>query len=147
MKKIFALLLAVLVALSCTVAAAAADPSSTYPSPTAPTIIPPNPDEPPTGNQPTSPTGTTAPGGTTTPGVTDTTVTKPTGPSGTSGTSGPSGLSTTPDGSTVTGTAKPDKNPDSPKTGDMTAEVFLFSAIAMTGAGALVLLRKKKDEQ
>ena len=47
----------------------------------------------------------------------------------------------------MTGTAKPDNNPESPKTGDTGAEVFLFSAVAMTGACALVLLRKKKDEQ
>lgn len=51
MKKIFALILAVMVAVCCTFAAAAAD--QTFPSPTAPTIIPPKPTEPPTGELPT----------------------------------------------------------------------------------------------
>ena len=46
----------------------------------------------------------------------------------------------------MTGTAKPDVSPESPKTGDTGTEVFVFSAIAMTGACALVLLRKKKDD-
>ncbi len=144
MKKLFALLLAVLVALSCSIAVAAVDP--TYPSPTAPTIIPPKPDEPPTGEHPTNPGGTTSPSGsTTTPSgsTTQPVVTKPTTP----GSTRPTTPSTTPGGSTVTGTAKPDTNPESPKTGDTGAEVFLFSAIAMTGACALVLLRRKKDEQ
>lgn len=145
MKKFFALLLAVLVALSCSLAAAAADP--VYISPTAPTIIPPHTDEPPTGELPTSPspnpTSPTSPAGTTSPSGTTTTPAKPTTTSVSRPTT-PSSTSST----TVTGTAKPDTNPESPKTGDTGAEVFLFSAIAMTGACALVLLRKKKgDEQ
>ena len=144
MKKLFALLLAVLIALSCSLAVAAVTP--TYPRPPAPTPSPPTPDEPPTGEHPTSPTpgGPTTPVGTTTPSgsTTKPVVTKPT-----TGTSRPTAPSTTPGGSTVTGTAKPDTNPESPKTGDTGAEVFLFSAIAMTGACALVLLRRKKNDE
>ena len=151
MKKIFALVFAVLLTFGCTVAAFAADP--TYPSPTAPTVIPPGPDEPetvtgqptpypptpsgstsPSGSSPTSPTGPstpTKPGDSTKPGDT----TRP-----------GEGVSTTPDGSTVTGTAKPDVSPESPKTGDTSAEVFVFAALAMTGAAAAVLLNRKKDD-
>lgn len=144
MKKIIALLLAVMMAFGCTVAAFA----EIYPSPTAPTIIPPHPSDPETVTGPTAPhitepgtgsTKTTTPSsGTTAP------VTKPTTPS--SGTTGTTGPLTTPDGSTITATVKPDTNPDSPKTGDTSTAVFAFAAIAMIGAVATVTLRKKDDD-
>ena len=158
MKKIFALLVAAVIAVSCSVAAFAA---GSYPSPTAPTIVPShphdpetitgpsvNPVNPPGPNNPEIVTSTTTPGGGggTTPGGSTTSsgsgsATKP----GDGLITGTTGL-TTPDGSTITATVKPDTNPNAPETGETSSEVFAFAAVAMIGATVTVMLRKKKDD-
>ena len=107
----------------------------------------------------TMPTPTYTGGGSTTPGI----ITSPSSPGGsTSSPSGSTGTATasatmptsgsqtaaptSPDGSTITGTVKPDENPESPKTGDMSGEVFVFAGIALIGAAAVIITGKKKEE-
>ncbi|MCR5485494.1 MAG: hypothetical protein K6F09_07855 [Clostridiales bacterium] len=160
-KKIFAVVLATLIMAICSFAIVSVSAKDPYYSP-SPTVIPEGPTgitgpsnpEGPTGvtgpSNPsvTTPGGTTSPGGgttkpgggTTKPGQTTTkpgqTTTKP----GQSGTSAPGGTS----GTNVEGsTAKPDKNPSSPKTGS--AEKFLGAAIILTGTmTAIVIVPTKK---
>lgn len=119
-------------------------------SPTAPTITRPT-----GGSDPatvpssphvteTKPTGT-SPADSTKPGdATGPDASKPTTPSQTAGTTKPS---TTPDGSTITGTVKPDDRPTAPETGSPSTEVFVFAGVAVACTAAAILLRKNKDDE
>ena len=152
MKKLTMILTALLivaVGVLFTVSAQGDTDGKTFISPTAPTITVPSV----TVTQPTVPgvisTIPTSP----VPGTTGV-VTVPTGtPAGTTriattkspAATGTRVVLTTPDGSTVTdGTAKPDENPESPKTGGASMEVFAFAAIALAAAGSTVVLKKHK---
>ncbi len=143
MKKMITFLLAAAILLCGAALAKGSFEASAKISPTAHTItVPPDAT---TGKTSTSaPTGadTTSPSGSTSTPVSGSTE----NPSATKATTG-TGTSapTTPDGSTITGTAKPDVSPDSPKTGETSAEVFLFAGIAFAAAGSAVLLRKHKE--
>lgn len=149
MKKIVTFILALAIVF-CGVAAVnvsvAAKDSPSAPTITRPsggddsTTVPSSPHV--TESQPTgtSPSGTTPGGSTTGPDGS-----KPTSPSVTAATTKPI---TTPDGSTVTGTVKPDDKPTAPETGDTSAEVFVFAGVALACTAAAILLRKNKaDEQ
>ena len=147
MKKIVTFILALTIVF-CGVAAVNVSVAAKD-SPSAPTITRPTGETDPT-TVPSSPhvTGTNPTG--TTPGNTpgDTPGpdgSKPTSPSVTAATTKPI---TTPDGSTVTGTVKPDDKPTAPETGDTSAEVFVFAGAALACTAAAILLRKNKaDEQ
>ena len=93
----------------------------------------------------TTPSGsTTTPSGSTTPSTPSTGATSGTATMPTSGSQ--TAAPTSPDGSTITGTVKPDENPESPKTGDMSGEVFVFAGIALVCAAAVVVTGKKNKE-
>lgn len=152
MKKTVTFLLALTILLCGAFLAKPAFLASAKISPTAPTIT--DTTKPTTGPDiPTVPsyphvstTGTTSytiTTGTTTPstGTTGPTATKPT----TSPSTGTTGPSTTPDGSTITGPVTPDDNPDAPKTGETSTEVFAFAGIAFACTAAALLVRKNKD--
>ena len=149
MKKIVTFILALAIvfcgvaAVNVSVAAKDSPSAPTITRPTGetdPTTVPSSPHV--TGTNPTgtSPSGTTPGGSTTGPDGS-----KPTSPSVTAATTKPI---TTPDGSTVTGTVKPDDKPTAPETGDTSAEVFVFAGAALACTAAAILLRKNKaDEQ
>ena len=149
MKKIVTFILALAIvfcgvaAVNVSVAAKDSPSAPTITRPTGetdPTTVPSSPHV--TGTNPTgtSPSGSTPGGSTTGPDGS-----KPTSPSVTAATTKPI---TTPDGSTVTGTVKPDDKPTAPETGDTSAEVFVFAGAALACTAAAILLRKNKaDEQ
>ena len=107
-------------------------------SPTAATITI-NPDATTVPTETYTGSSSTTSGSTTVTGTVTATATKPTSGSQTA-------APTTPDGSTITGTAKPDENPDSPKTGDRSGDVFVFAGVALLGAAAVVVTGKKNKE-
>lgn len=163
MKKVLTFVLALVMVFCCVSMVKPVFVADARVSPTAPTIKPP-PTRPDGGEDQsgghetvTDPTGPTTPpitvpGGGTTPGGTTPGGTTPGGTTpGTPGTK-PSGgtvpgetLGTTPDGSTITGGVNPDKNPESPKTGDTSAEVFAFAGLVLCGAAVAVLTKKNKE--
>lgn len=154
MKKIVTFILALAIvfcgvaAVNVSVAAKDSPSAPTITRPTGetdPTTVPSSPHV--TGTSPSgsTPSGST-PGGSTPGGsTTGPDGSKPTSPSVTAATTKPI---TTPDGSTVTGTVKPDDKPTAPETGDTSAEVFVFAGAALACTAAAILLRKNKaDEQ
>ncbi len=148
MKRFSMILLALLVvAAGVLFSVSAAD--ETFISPTAPTLPPV------TIAPPTVPGVISTVPGTSTPATPGGTTAVP-GTKAPSGTAGPreqltspyeqGSAATTPDGSTISGTAKPDANPNSPKTGDTSMEVFAFAGLALACTGVAIVLKKRKAE-